>query len=127
MWGNLAAITFFIGFVAPPFWILTILFMWLEYVGDKRKDADTAAKAKTPPMADSHPGECPHCGDMNWTRSALRTMPAIGILSHSMHEKGNAAVAEFTCLSCGSHGRYARSYVRPQDGWIAMTRWTGGW
>lgn len=126
MWGNLAAITFFAGFLAPPLWFLTVLFVWMEYRSDRITTRDARERARTPPMNASHPGDCPQCGEMNWTRTPLRTVPAVSI-RRAPWLHGNAATATFKCIACGGFGRYARSYEEPQQGWILLDRWAGGW
>lgn len=126
MWGNWAAITFFIGFIVPPLWLLTGLFVWMEYRSDRNTARVTRERERTPPMNASHPGDCPHCGAMDWTRSELRVVPAISI-RRAPWLSGNAATATFRCRACGGFGRYARSYVQPEQGWIMLDRWAGGW
>jgi hypothetical protein len=125
--GLMAALTFFAGFAVPPLWILTILFMYLEYRQDKAKERDRAAYYASPPIAKSNPGDCPNCGAINWSRGMLRYLPASGIRSFKFPMEGNAAVAYFSCNNCGARGRYGRSVVRRQDGWILLDRYMGGW
>lgn len=126
MWSGLAAISFFVGFLAPPVWAFTIFCIWQQNASDRNNMRVARARGSTPPMATSHPGDCPQCGGMSWARSALRTIPAISVRRASWIT-GNAASTTFKCVECGGFGRYARSYDQPEQGWILLDRWAGGW
>jgi hypothetical protein len=126
MWGNLAAITFFAGVFVPTLWLLTILFVILDWRSDRKDSLTARARTVTPPIENSHPGVCPACGAMDWNRSELRIVPAVSI-RRAPWLTGNAATTTFRCRACGGFGRYARSYVQPEQGWIMLDRWAGGW
>lgn len=126
-WDGVGAISFFIGFLAPPVWFFTVFCLWMQYLHDRKEEDRAKRHAASPPIDNSHPGPCPACGSSSWSRSDFRIVPAMGIRSHQFPMEGNAAVAIFKCNGCASFGRYGRSYTQREDGWILLSRSYGGW
>lgn len=128
MWGVLAAITFFLGFAAPFLWLLTVWFLWLDHQQSKNQTGLVAVRAYARANFErSHPGECAFCGEMNWSRTDFQILPADGMRSFQFPMEGEVAVARFTCLNCGSFARYGRSLYKPEQGWVMLDRYVGGW
>lgn len=123
MWGNIAAITFFLGLLAPPLWIITVFCVLMEWKHDRKLAIRAAAMANPP----SDPGVCPSCGHIQWSVVRKQVYPAMGIRSFHFPMEGYAIVCIFRCGNCGFQGRYGMASERPENGWIMLTNYNLGY
>ena len=77
-------------------------------------------KPDPPLVAPKAPASCPSCDGTVFIESDRRIVPAGDIRSFQFPIDGIATVSRFTCLKCGSTGRWGLAHEALQNGWILL-------
>ncbi len=128
MWSGKSLLTFILGFAFPPIWLLFVYFQIQESrkEGSDSKARDIRSRVLSN-LYTTSPAACPSCGGTSFRGGVISAIPARGIRSFQFPMSGIASVCNFTCLTCGTKGRYAIAHTEAERGWILLDRYMGGW
>lgn len=129
MWDAIFVVSFLLTFVAPIPFLPIAIFAWIKAgQADENKRTLTVKRNKVLANVDAVAPTCSACGSVRMVSSGAGTaIPAQGVRSFQFPLEGMVLVRRYTCIDCSISARYGLAQAWPENGWIMLDRYMGGW